>query len=216
MGTILVLGWAAMTLIPVPGYGAGMITPQGCLAAYIDQQFLPGRFQSEYYGYGDSNGILPTLMSAATAILGVLAGYWLRTNRSGNSKTAGLTIAGIFCLCAGYVWGLIFPMVRLLWTSSMVLYAGGYSLLSLALFYWAIDVKMIKRWAFFFIVIGMNAITIFFIRNFVRFDEIAAFFLKGIAHYSPSFEPLILSIGAVAAEWLLLWFLYRRGIFLKV
>ena len=69
----------------------------------------------------------------------------------------------------------------------MALYAGGHSLLLLALFYWVIDVKMIKSWAFFFIVIGMNAITIFFVRSFVSFDQIANFFLKGIAGYGPSF-----------------------------
>jgi len=216
MGAILVLGWAAMMLVPVPGYGAGVITPQGCLAAYIDQQFLPGRFSTEYYRFGDSNGILPTLMSVSTVVLGVLAGHWLRTKRSGNYKAAGLAIAGIICLFAGYVWGLVFPVVRLIWTSSMVLYAGGYSLLSLALFYWVIDVKMIRKWAFFFIVIGMNSITIFFMCSFVNFGEITNFFLKGIAEYAGSAEHLILSIGAVAAEWLFLWFLYRHKIFLRV
>ncbi len=216
MAAILVLGWAAMMLIPVPGYGAGVMTPEGCLAAYIDQQFLPGQFHRQYYGFGDSNGILPTLMSVATAILGALAGYWLRANRSGNYRAAGLAIAGIICLFAGYVWGLVFPIVRLIWTSSMVLYAGGYSLLLLALFYWVVDVQMIRKWAFFFIVIGMNAITIFFIRSFVNFDEIAKFFLKGVIQYGPSLEPLIVSIGAVAAEWVFLWFLYRHKIFLRV
>jgi predicted acyltransferase len=215
MVALLVLGWAAMTLIPVPGYGAGVITPRGCLAAHIDQQFLPGKISEAYYGYGDSNGILPTLMSVTTAIFGALAGYWLRTNRSGVYKAEGLAIAGIICLAAGHVWGLAFPVVRLIWTSSMVLYASGYSLLLLALFYWVIDVKMIQRWAFFFIVIGMNAITIFFLRSLVNFEQIAGFFLKGITHYGPSFEQLILSIGVVAAEWLFLWFLFRHRIFLK-
>lgn len=216
MVAILALGWAAMVLVPVPGYGAGVITPQGCLAAYIDQRFLPGKFSTEYYRYGDSNGILPTLMSISTAILGALSGYWFRTKQSGNYKAAGLAICGIICLLAGYVWGMVLPIVRLIWTSSMVLYAGGYSLLLLAFFYWVIDVKMIRKWAFFFIVIGMNSITIFFMRSFVNFDQIANFFLRGIADYAVPVEPLILSIGAVAAEWLFLWFLYRHKIFLRV
>jgi predicted acyltransferase len=216
MGAILALGWAVMMLVPVPGYGAGVITPQGCLAAYIDQQFLPGKFHTEYYGYGDSNGILPMLMSVSAAILGALAGHWLRTKRSGNYKAAGLAIAGVICLAAGLLWGQFFPIVRLIWTSSMVLYAGGYSLLLLASFYWVIDVKMVQKWAFFFIVIGMNSITIFFMCSFVNFSEIANFFLKGIAELTPSLGPLILSVGAVAAEWLFLWFLYRHKVFLRV
>jgi len=215
MAAILVLGWAAMTLVAVPGHGAGVITPQGSLATYLDQQFLPGKFSERYYGYADSNGILPTVMSVATVLLGVLAGHWLQTKYSGNRKAAILAIAGIVCLIAGYLWGLVFPVIRLIWTSSMVLYAGGYSLLLLALFYWMIDVRMIRKWAFFFIVIGMNSITIFFTQSFVNFHDISSYFLKGVTEYV-GLEPLILSVGVVAIEWLFLWFLYRHRIFIKV
>jgi hypothetical protein len=123
MGAILALGWAGLVLVPVPGHGAGMITPEGCLAAYLDQQWLPGRIHPEYYGQTDSNGILPTFMSISTLLLGVLAGHWLHTERSGDAKAAGLAIAVSSCVLAGYVWGLDHPIVRLIWTSYMVLSA---------------------------------------------------------------------------------------------
>lgn len=216
MGAILLFGWAAMTLVPVPGYAAGDLTPQGCLPAYVDQQLLPGRFHREYYGHGDSNGIVPTLMSVATAILGSLAGCWLRTDRSGDSKALGLAIGGIVCLCAGLAWGVVFPVIRLIWTSSMVLYAGGYSLLLLAFFYWMIDVKMLRKWAFFFIVIGMNSIVIFVLPNFVNFGALPVFLLRGVIHHCPSLEPLMVAVGTMAAEWLLLWCLFRCQIFIRV
>ena len=216
MAAIIVLGWVAMTFVPVPGYGPGVFTPQGCLAAYVDRLFLPGKIHRHYYGFGDSNGILPTLMSVATVLPGTLAGYWLRSNRSGNVKSAGLAIAGFVFLIAGWAWTPVVPIVRLIWTSSMILYAGGLSLLLLALFYWVIDVRMMRRWAFVFTVIGMNAITIYFLHSFVDFHEIANFFLRGVIQLAPSLKQLILSIGAMVAEWLLLWFLYRHKIFLRV
>ncbi len=82
-------------------------------------------------------------------------------------------------MAVGWLWGLVFPIIKILWTSSYVLFAGGWSLLLLALFYWVIDVKGYRRWAFPFVVIGMNAITIYFLQSFVNFEEISRFFLGG-------------------------------------
>ena len=86
----------------------------------------------------------------------------------------------------------------------------------LALFYWVIDVKGYRRWSFFFVVIGMNAITIYFLQSIVRFKDIARLFVTGIANHSGMFSPLILPLGVVAIEWCLLWFMYRRKIFFKL
>jgi len=210
---ILLLYWAVMTLVPVPGYGRGVLTAEGCLSSYIDQQLIPGKL---YYIHGDNEGLISTLPAICTALLGVLAGHWLRSNRSGGYKAAGLTIAGLLCLVVGYVWGLFFPIIKIIWTSSYVLYAGGWSLLLLALFYWMIDVKGYKKWSIFFIVIGMNPITIYFLQSFVGFDEIAEFFLVGISQHAGLFKPLVLAIGALMVKWLLLWFLYRRRIFFRI
>ncbi|MHC4911404.1 MAG: acyltransferase family protein [Planctomycetota bacterium] len=213
---ILLLYWAATTLIPVPGYGAGVITPEGCLSSYIDQNLLPGRIHEEYYGYGDNEGIISTLPAICTTLFGALAGHWLRSKHSGNRKAAALAIAGIICVFAGYIWGASFPVIKNIWTSSYVLVSAGYSLLLLALFYWVIDVKGYKKWAFFFIVIGMNAITIYYIQWIVSFDTVAAFFVDGIAQWAGSAKPLILACGTLAVKWLLLLFLYQRRIFLKI
>jgi predicted acyltransferase len=215
-GAILLLYWAAVTLVPVPGYGPGVITPEGCLSSYIDQNLLPGRIHEKHYGYGDNEGIISTLPAICTTLLGALAGHWLRSKHSGNRKAAALVIAGIICLVMGYVWGMSFPIIKNIWTSSYVLYSGGWSLLLLALFYWVIDVKGYKKWAFFFIVIGMNAITIYCIQWVVGFEAVADFLIGGIAQWAGSAKPLILACGTLAVKWLLLLFLYRRRIFLKV
>jgi len=209
----LLLYWAVTMLVPVPGFGAGDLSAEGCLSSYIDQQLISGKL---YYGYGDNEGVISTLPAICTALLGALAGQWLRSNRSGSRKAVGLALAGVACVATGYIWGLLFPIIKILWTSSFVLFAGGWSLLLLALFYWVIDVLGFKRWAFFFIVIGMNPITVYFLQRFVDFGDIAAFFVDGLSAHAGLCAPLVLPFGAVMVRWLLLWFLYRHKIFFKV
>jgi predicted acyltransferase len=210
---ILVLYCAVTMLIPAPGYAAGDLTMKGCLSSYVDQQLIPGEL---YYKYGDNEGLLSTLPAICTALLGALAGHWLRSNRTGPRKTAGLSLAGVACLVAGLLWSLVFPIIKILWTSSYVLFAGGWSLLLLALFYWVIDVKGYRRWAYFFVVIGMNAIAIYFLQRFVDFEAITEFFLGGLAKHAGLIAPLLLPFGALMIRWLLLHFLYRHRVFLKV
>ena len=213
---VLLLYWAALALIPVPGHGAGLMTPEGSLHSYIDQKVLPGRISAEFYGPGDSLGLLSTLTACCSALLGVFAGYWLKSDRSGQAKTLGLAAGGIFCLAAGYAWGLVFPIIKHIWTSSYVLWAGGWCLLLLALFYWLIDVKGRSRWAFFFTVIGTNAILVYFGQEVVDFDGIARFFLAGIERFSGAVAPLVVPLGALAVKWLVLLFLHRRKIFFRI
>ena len=114
------------------------------------------------------------------------------------------------------LWGREFPIIKILWTSTYVLIAGGWSLLLLALFYTIIDVLKFRAWAFFFVVIGVNAITIYVASRIIPFDEIARFFFGGVARYSGSFGPVVVPIGTLALEWLFLLHLYRNKIFLRV
>ena len=79
-----------------------------------------------------------------------------------------------------------------------------------------IDVKGYRRWAFFFVVIGTNAITIYFLQTIVNFKDTAAFFVSGIEHYAGVLSPLVLPLGTLALKWLLVWFLYQRRIFFKL
>ena len=213
VGVVLLLYWAVTVLVPVPGCAAGDVSMQGCLSSYVDQQLIPGQL---YYKYGDNEGILSTFPAVCTALLGALAGQWLRSNRSGSRKAAGLALAGVACLVVGYLWGQVFDIIKILWTSSYVLFAGGWSLLLLALFYWVIDVLGFRKWAFFFVVIGMNAITIYFLQNLVDFERIGEFFLRGAARHAGVYAALLLPLGAFAARWLFLWFLYRHRVFFKV
>jgi predicted acyltransferase len=210
---ILILYWAAMMFIPVPGYGAGVLTPECALSSYLDQLIIPGKLGLGIY---DRQGVMSTFTSISTTILGVLTGHFLLSKHSGSRKSAYMAIAGLVILIIGYVWGRFFLISRNIWTSSFVLYANGWCLLLMAFFYWVIDVKGYKKWSFFFVVIGLNAITIWFGQRAIPFEEIAMYFVGGAAGFTGKLEPLVLPFSTIALKWLFLWFLYRHRIFLKV
>jgi len=210
----LVMYWAVMTFVPVPEFGAGVMTAEGCLSSYVDQLVIPG---SLYYGFGDNEGALSTFPAVSTVLLGVLAGHWLRREKSGYLKAAGLAAAGLVCLAAGYAWSMQFPIIKNVWTSTFVLVAGGWSLLLLAAFYLVIDIWGFKRWAFFFIVIGMNPITIYMAQRIVNFEEISHFLFSGAIGLAPlAWQALLLMAAVLLIKWLFLLFLHRRRVFLRV
>ncbi len=214
---ILVGYWSILMFVPAPETKqAGDLAKETNLAGYIDRHYLPGKIYPAYYGYGDNEGLLSTIPAVATALLGVLAGHWLLSDRNRWAKAAGLAAMGLGCLGVGLLWGRDFPVIKNLWTSTFVLVAGGWSLLLLALFYTIIDVLKLRAWALVFVVIGVNAITIYMAKDIIPFDEISKYFLGGVARYSGSFGPAIVPIGTLVVEWLFLLHLYRNRIFLRV
>jgi len=215
-GLLLVLYWAAMYLVPVPGYGAGVITPEGNLSAYIDMHFLPGRLNHfGAYQYGDTTGLFGTIPSTSSTLLGALAGHWLRSAVSMHRKVLGLAGAGAACLVTGLLWNFLFPINKHIWTSSFVMFAGGWCLLLMALFYWLIDVRGYRKWAFPFVVIGLNPITIYVAQRMFDFGLIAGIFVNGFINHLGLFKPLFWALSVLTVKWLFLYFLYRRRIFLK-
>jgi predicted acyltransferase len=214
-GSILVIYWLVMKLVPVPGVGSVVITPEHNLAGYLDKLIIPFRFCC--YPGGDNEGILSTLPAISTCLLGVMAGHWLRSDKFAPARKAqGLAAAGVACLIVGGIWSFNFPIIKNIWTSTFVLWAGGWSLLLLALFYWIIDVQGYQRWAFFFKVIGMNAITIYLVDRFFDFGIITKVFLHGLLPVFGQLQPLVWSCSVIFTGWLFLYFLYRQKIFLRV
>ena len=213
-GAILLGYWAIMMLIPVPGFGAGVLTPQGNLAAHFDQRFLPRPFCC--YEFGDNEGLISMIPAVATCMMGVLAGHWLRSGRSQNRKAAGLALAGIASLGVALLWTLDFPIIKNIWSSSFVLFAGGWSLLLLALFYWIIDLHGYQRWAFFFVVIGANSIAMYLAHRFFDFRILGDIFIHGLFPYMAAWKPFIREVAGVALSWCVFLHFYRRKIFLRV
>jgi len=214
---VILLGyWAVFEFIPAPGGVAGDYSMEGNLAGYLDRTFLPGIILDKYYGYGDNEGFLSTIPAIATALLGVLAGTFLQSPTGPWRKVLGLTAAGLACMIVGNFWGQSFPVIKNLWTSSFVLVAGGWSLLLLSLFYAVVDVLEFHRLAFFWVVIGMNAITIYVGQRIVDFGDISQFCFGGVAGMAGASSALVLLVGVIVVKWLLLYFLFRHKIFLRV
>lgn len=220
----LLLGyWAMLKLIPVPGYGAGVMTPEGNFAGYIDRLFLPGKFFQWYFpDYLDPEGLLGHISGVAMGLLGVLTGQFLISDDkrlSGFKKALFLGCAGILFLGTGLLWDITFPMIKKIWTSSFVVFAAGWSLILLSAFYLIIDVWKLKKWSFFFVVIGSNSIFIYACQSGVPdLRKISEFFFNGFIKYpaDASAQAVIASIAYLLVSWLVLLFMYRKKIFFKV
>jgi predicted acyltransferase len=224
---ILVGYWALLAFVAPPDSFAGDYRKEHNLSGWVDRHYLPGKIFKGYYEYGDNEGLLSTIPAVGTALLGVLAGQCLRSQRSKGIKLLALMAAGGICLGLGYVWSwqlparYHFPIIKNIWTSSFVLWAGGWSFLLLALFYAIIDVLKLRGWSFFFVVIGMNAITIYMAEKILSFSTLSQFFLGGIAklcgdRFGAPVHQVVLTAGAVALAWLLCYHLYRQKMFLRV
>lgn len=212
---LLLFYYAAMFLIPVPGYGAGDLSFEGNLNGWIDRTFLPGRLLQKTY---DENGIFTQIPALCLAVLGTLAADIFRNvHLSNHKKLRNLVISGLVCLSIGLLWGLHFPINKHLWSSSFIMLTGGMSFLSIALFYWIIDILKYRKWTFFFLVIGMNSLTIYLAYRFIDFGHTSRLLFEGFYINSPEkWHPVFESIGALAIVWSFLYLLYRLKIFVKV
>lgn len=211
---LLVGYWAALKFIPVPGFGAGDLSPGHTLTDYIDRLLIPGRL---YNGDRDPEGLLGTVPAIGTALAGALTGQFLKTSRyNGHIKSLAMVMAGLICLGLAWLWDLDFPINKNLWSSSFVLWCAGLSLLLLALFYLVIDVWRFRAWTLFFVVIGSNSILIYMSEAFIDFEYTAHKLFDGALKHTGQYQPLLWALAVVAVKWLMLYVLYRKKVFLRV
>lgn len=156
--SLLTLYWIVMKLVPVPGYGAGVLEYEGNLCAYIDTKILAGHLYKPGF---DPEGILSTFPAIATALLGTLTGDWLRSSRTVLGKIGGLFIGGFGLILSGLLLHPLFPINKQLWTSTYVLFTAGAALLLLGICFWLIEGLGVKKWAIPFLIFGTNAITVY-------------------------------------------------------
>jgi len=212
--------WALMTFVPVPGIGAGSFAPDANLANWLDAHYLPGRLWDKTR---DPEGMLSTLPAIGTCLIGVFAGLLLKHERlSPQSQSLWLIGAGIASVAAGHLWGLQFPVIKAIWTSSFVLVAGGYSLILLGALHQIIDVWNIRAWSTIFVWIGTNAIMLYFLNNIVGFEPFALRFVGGdfsalIDHLTtPATGRFLAHVVGLTFALALAGYFYRRKIFLRV
>ena len=227
-GALLLGYWLVMTVVPVPGYGAGNLSPEGNLAAYLDRAIL-GPHIWQFAKVYDPEGILSSIPAVATALLGVLTGTWLRSRRRSDVIAARLALAGVVGIAVGELWGFWFPINKSLWTSSYVMLTAGLALVVLAACYWLIEVRERRRWAIPFAVLGVNALILFFLSTLMaRLLAIIKVGPEGRSLQTVLFEsvfaPLALPVNAslayalvyVTLWWAIMWMLYRWNVRLRI
>jgi len=183
--------------------------PQGNMATYVDQWVL-GRFH-----YGENTWFVSYPGFGASVLLGVLAGQILMAGGTARTKILRLVRAGAVSLGAGFFWSLWFPVIKLLWTSSYILIGGGTGFLALALFYWIIDVQGYKKWAFGYIVIGMNPIAVYVATEVFDFRLVGNVFVGHLLPRLGRWDSLI-EAAAFAVVWLILFWMYRKKEFSRI
>lgn len=221
---LLLVYWTAMQFITVDGYGGGNYTPQGNLAEWIDNTVL-GRFRdtaqvidrkvviADWYHY---TWILSSLNFGVTVLTGLFAGYIAKDKIEEKKKLKLYFGTGITMVIAGWLWNFQMPVIKTIWTSSMVLVSSGYCFLLMGLFYYWIDYKGHRSGITWLKVYGMNSIVAYMLANVVNFRCIGESLFYGLEQYMGSYYSFLITLWNIGAVYVIIWFMYKRGIFLKV
>ena len=223
---IMLLGfWGLMEFVTINGYGGGNYTPDGNLAEWIDRDIL-GRFRD---GASIMNGetifapwyrytwILSSMNFGVTVMTGTFAGYILKNNKLIAKKKLGyLMIIGALMVTTGWIWDIWHPIIKKIWTSSMVLVSSGYCFLLMALFYYIVDYKGWKKYIGWLKVYGMNSIVAYMLAMCVNFSCISQSIFHGLAQYMGNYYSILITGSNVIIIYFILWLMYRQKIFLRV
>jgi predicted acyltransferase len=221
---LLLTFWGVMEFITIGGYGGGDYTPHGNLAEGIDALVL-GRFRDtaqiidgqvvvkESYTY---TWILSSLNFVVTVLTGVLAGQVLKSSRSKQTKVSSLLIAGIALVALGWTWDMVHPVIKHIWTGSMVFVSSGYCFLLMGLFYLWIDCLGHNKHLTVLKVYGMNSITAYVLSHVISFRSISKSLFFGLEQYVGDYYQVIIQVSNVAILFLILYILYKKKIFLRV
>jgi len=231
--------WVLLRWIPVPGAGLpGRDVPfmdvRQNVVSWVDRQLFPHHLYRDApdHNVRDPEGLLSDLPAIGTALIGVLAGMWLRSRRPVAAQMAGLAAAALASLALGYLWSIWFPLNKNLWTSSYVLVAGGYSVALLALVFWVVEVRGWRTgWTRVWLIFGSNAIAAYMFSELLpgvlynihftsagaQTDVISYVAERVFARIpGPGWAAFAYSVSFTAVCFLPVWLLYRRRIFLRV
>ena len=227
IAVLLLLGyWGAMKWVTVDGFGGGNYTPDLNLAEWIDRTVL-GRFRdgasvedgvvqfAPWYRY---TWILSSLNFIVTVMTGCFAGQILRhVSFKPNQKALLLAAVGAVLVAAGWLWNIEFPVIKKLWTSSMVLVSSGYCFLLMAVSYYIVDVKGLRRGTEWLRVYGMNSIMAYMLAQCINFRSVAHSLFYGVEQYiGPAWYQVLMAASCSIIIYIILWRMYKQQIFLRV
>jgi predicted acyltransferase len=159
--------WLIMMLVPAPSYGAGDLAVGHNIANYVDGIVL-GAHNYRHTKNWDPEGLISTLPSIATALLGVMAGHILKLKRDLSERTTWLYLAGSILIALGLICDIWLPINKKLWTSSFSLFMAGLDFVIFAGFVWLIDGRGYQRYVRPLVIMGMNAIAVYLASEFVE------------------------------------------------
>lgn len=200
-----------LALPSVPGLGNFELLPNKNLPIYIDQQVF-GRF----YDQTQYSWLLTGLGFTATTLSGLFAGEFLLSTAPRQKTAMNLALIGITGIVLGLIMGIWHPIIKKIWTSSFVLLSSGVSFLLLALFYWIVDVKVYRKWAFPFRVIGLNAITAYVLSHVLNFSVIAKQFLYGFEQFIGAYYEAFCDLAGFGILYFILWYMYKNNTYIKI
>jgi predicted acyltransferase len=218
---ILIAYWSILTFVPVPGQRAGVLLPESNIVKFVEFSVF-GSFKKTdvtYMWLLDTFGFVSTVMTGVFASTIIRRNFRLSFIKSFDEqiqKTLILVFAGLVLVGISQVLNIWFPAIKRLWNPTFVLLTSGLSFLLIALFYFIIDVKGYKRWAFWLKVIGMNSITVYLGVHFISFDRLATKFVFGLEQFLGSYYPLIKSIVALIFIYIILYWMYKKKTFIKI
>lgn len=216
---ILIGYWVWLCFIPVPGGVAGDLSAGGAGTwnAWFDTNLLPGiTYQNKPM---DPEGILSSVPAIANALFGVIAGRYIKqAQERGEWKTGGILFAaGLVALACGWLWDMVFPVNKDLWTSSFVMVTVGWSFILLAVFYAVVDLLNQQRAAYLFVIIGANSIVIYLASSLVNWEFISNSVFGGVIAAVPApWQPLFAVFALLGVQLLVLHWLYKRKILISV
>jgi predicted acyltransferase len=217
VAALMLAGYAfLLAFVPAPGIAAGSYALNHNLVHYVDIALLGQRHWDVWpYAPEGWGTVLSTIPTISTTILGLLLGELLMSGRSKQTKARLIGEIGLLCLALGYVLSPFVPIVMKLWTTSYGLATAGWACLMFLFFYWVIDVQARRMWSFPFAVIGANAIFIYMFRSLIPLGSMVGVFTQGVARLLPRSAVLTQEVAVIVVEWLILFWMYKRRIFIK-
>jgi predicted acyltransferase len=216
-GIILATYACILAFVPFPGIPAGSYAFNHNLVHSVDIAVL-GQTHWDIWSFKDEGWgtVLVFIPSAATTLIGLLIGELLLTSRSLTSKAKIIGAMGAGLLFSGFALSTVIPIEMKMWTTSYGLASAGVACLEFLFFFWLVDIARYRKWTIVFLPFGMNALFIYLLTSLISIKAGTDVFTHPVANHLGKGGPLLEAIGAIGVEWLILYWMMKQRVFVRV